>query len=167
MKWSQGRLARPGQVGGSTFLWHFGAHSNGLVGPNAHYCSPICPPLGPDCLVILVYFCNSPDRREMLIVFFFFFFHPGKLPSGSWGPQSQRLFRVYVNGPQKPESICQGWELHQVLKAQIAAETKAHPFIWSRQAESPRTGLPGGAWKLDLDHCCHHIFLFSLCWLSS
>jgi len=40
------------------------------------------------------------------------FFYPEKLPSGSWGPHSQTLFRAYTNGPQTPESICQGWELN-------------------------------------------------------
>lgn len=46
--------------------------ANSLVGQNAHYYSPICLPLGLDCLVILlVYLCNIPDRMEMLIAYFF------------------------------------------------------------------------------------------------
>lgn len=59
--------------------------------------------------------------------------------------------------------------LIQVLKAQIAAETKGRSFIWSRQAESPDTRPPRGAWILDFDHCWLGItfsYFFSLRCLS-
>lgn len=78
------------------------------------------------------------------------FFYLGKLPSGSWGPHSQRLFRAYVNGPKRPESICQGWELNPGSQSTDRCWNQGSSFhleqtawiSWHRASTgSPKTGF--------------------------
>jgi len=116
---------------------------NGLTGQNGRYYTATCLPLGSDCLVILLaYLCNIPDRTEMFIAYFF---TQRSCHQGAEAHTPKRSSEPTQMAPKRQKVYVRAGNLIQVLKAQITAETKGHPFIWSRQPESPDTGLLWGA----------------------
>lgn len=72
------------------------------------------------------------------------FLNLGKLPSGSCSLHSQRLFRAYVNGPQRPESICQSWELNPGSQSTNHCWNQGSAFHLEQPAWTSHTGLPWG-----------------------